>query len=61
MKTEWEKKVIFGHTPMEDPYKFENMIGIDTGCVYKNNELGRLTAVLLPEETFIQQDCIDNI
>ena len=61
MKTEWEKKVVFGHTPMENPYQFENMIGIDTGCVYKNSDLGKLTAVLLPEETFIQQDCIDNI
>ena len=61
MKTEWEKKVVFGHTPMKKPYTMDKMIGIDTGCVYRNSGMGKLTAVLLPEETFIQQDCIDNI
>lgn len=56
----WEKTVVFGHTPMSSPLVKNNMIGIDTGCVFKNlHGLGKLTAVLLPEVQFIQQDCID--
>ncbi len=58
-ETAWEKKVIFGHTPRLTPLKREKMLGIDTGCVYNSMGYGVLTAVLLPEEMFIQQDCLD--
>lgn len=58
-QTKWEKTVVFGHTPRPHPIREENMIGIDTGCVYDRAGYGRLTAVSLPEEEFIQQDCID--
>lgn len=60
-QTAWEKKVIFGHTPTDKPFHTNDMIGIDTGCVYRNLPgLGKLTALLLPEEEFIYMDCIDN-
>ncbi|MGC9323988.1 MAG: metallophosphoesterase family protein [Desulfomonilia bacterium] len=44
------KKVVFGHTPFSRPMVKEDKIGIDTGAVYG----GVLTAVQLPQETFIQ-------
>lgn len=44
------KKVIFGHTPFARPLVNPDKIGIDTGAVYG----GCLTAVQLPEETFLQ-------
>jgi serine/threonine protein phosphatase 1 len=56
----WEKTVVFGHTPQAEPFVRSHRIGIDTGCVYKNiSGMGRLTAVLLPEEEFIFQKCLD--
>lgn len=54
---EWEKTVVFGHTPMPAPLVRKRMIGIDTGCVYP--DMGKLTAVLLPEVEFIQKQRID--
>ena len=53
----WEKTVVFGHTPVHQPIVEENMIGIDTGCVYK--QFGKLTAVALPEREFIFQERLD--
>ena len=53
----WEKTVVFGHTPVEEPIEKENMIGIDTGCVYE--QFGKLTAVALPEREFISHERID--
>ena len=51
---QWEKRVIFGHTPLPEPLVTPFMIGIDTGCVYPHrNGMGRLTAVCLPDEEFI--------
>jgi serine/threonine protein phosphatase 1 len=58
-ETAWEKTVVFGHTPRRQPLKKETMIGIDTGCVFKRMGYGKLTAVKLPEEEFIQQSCLD--
>lgn len=59
-KNKWEKTVVFGHTPRPEPITGPNMIGIDTGCVYSRKRgLGKLTAVLLPEVTFIQQESLD--
>jgi len=53
----WEKTVVFGHTPVREPIEKNNMIGIDTGCVYE--QFGNLTAVILPEQEFVQQKKID--
>lgn len=58
--TPWEKTVVFGHTPRSRPIKKGKMIGIDTGCVYDRLGYGKLTAVLLPEEDYVQQFCLDN-
>ena len=58
-ETPWEKTVVFGHTPQPKPIQKKNMIGIDTGCVYDRVGYGKLTAVLLPEEEFLQQKAID--
>jgi len=57
--TPWEKTVVFGHTPRAHPIRKQNMIGIDTGCVYDKIGLGKLTAVILPETKFIQQISLD--
>lgn len=51
----WEKTVVFGHTPVPEPLIGTNKIGIDTGCVFKGLGLGTLTAVLLPEQEFIRE------
>lgn len=58
--TPWEKTVVFGHTPRPHPIRKPNMIGIDTGCVYDSLGYGKLTAVVLPEQEFVQQICLDN-
>jgi len=42
------KRVIFGHTPFEEPLVMENKIGLDTGAVQGN----RLTCLELPEVKF---------
>ena len=42
------KKVLFGHTPFDEPLVMENKIGLDTGAVYGN----KLTCLELPEERF---------
>lgn len=56
----WEKRVVFGHTPIPEPLITEYMIGVDTGCVFPNLPgLGYLTAVVLPEQEFIAQHCLD--
>ena len=59
-KFKWEKKIIFGHTIDFDgryqksggilkPIIKKNKIGIDTFA----HNTGRLTAVILPEETIV--------
>jgi serine/threonine protein phosphatase 1 len=60
-KNRFEKKIVFGHTPMHEPLNERNMIGIDTGCVYNKLGYGKLTAILLPEEKFIIQECLDDV
>ena len=57
--TPWEKTAVFGHTPRAHPIRKNNMIGIDTGCVFDKLGYGKLTAVVLPEENFIQQISLD--
>jgi serine/threonine protein phosphatase 1 len=58
-ETAWEKEVVFGHTPRPHPILKPTMIGIDTGCVYKSLGYGKLTAVILPDQEFVQQICVD--
>lgn len=60
-ETKWKKTVVFGHTPRAFPIRKPKMIGIDTGCVYTEIGYGKLTAVLLPEEKFIEQKSLDKI
>lgn len=50
----WEKTVVCGHTPRKEPIDRDHLIALDTGCVYYTHPgLGRLTAVYLPERTFV--------
>ena len=42
------KRVVFGHTPFDEPLVEPNKIGIDTGAVFGN----KLTCLQLPEEKF---------
>jgi serine/threonine protein phosphatase 1 len=58
-ETPWEKTVVFGHTPRPYPIRKPKMIGIDTGCVYDELGYGKLTAVVLPDLTFVQQTSLD--
>lgn len=53
-QTPWEKTVVCGHTPVSEPVDRPHLINIDTGCVfYTHPHLGHLTAVRLPERTFV--------
>lgn len=50
----WEKTVVCGHTPQPEPINREELILIDTGCVYHMQPgMGRLSAVYLPERQFV--------
>lgn len=50
----WEKTVVCGHTPHPNPVNEEQLILIDTGCVYHfHPQMGKLTAVRLPEREFV--------
>ncbi len=56
----WEKTVVFGHTPVAEVIMEPLKIGIDTGCVYNHHpELSKLSAVLLPEREVISQKNIE--
>lgn len=57
---QWEKTVVCAHTPMPEPVMLEQLIAIDTGCVYKESPLlGKLTAVILPERRIVQVENSD--
>jgi len=50
----WEKTVVCGHTPQPEVVNREELINIDTGCVYYTHpSMGFLTAVVLPERRFV--------
>jgi serine/threonine protein phosphatase 1 len=51
LDTGLSKKVIFGHTPFKKPLVHFDKIGIDTKAF---DTFGKLTAIQLPEEIFIQ-------
>lgn len=56
----WEKTLVCAHTPVEKPVLLDNLIAIDTGCVYHDNpELGNLTAVVLPDRKIVQTKYCD--
>ena len=44
------KKVIFGHTPFDEPLIMPDKIGIDTGCGKEENAF--LTALICGEEEY---------
>ncbi len=46
----FEKTVVFGHTPFDEPMVLADRIGIDTGAVYGR----KLTCLELPSRTFYQ-------
>jgi serine/threonine protein phosphatase 1 len=51
----WEKTVVCAHTAVPEPIMLEQLIAIDTGCIYTEIPLlGRLTAVILPEREIVQ-------
>ena len=61
LEVKWEKTVIFGHTPRAFPIRKSKMIGIDTGCVYNDVGMNKLTALILPDEHFIEQKTTDKL
>lgn len=58
---DWEKTVVFGHTPIQEARIERNMIGLDTGCVFPDRGFGRLSAILMPEREIIDVICNDTI
>jgi diadenosine tetraphosphatase ApaH/serine/threonine PP2A family protein phosphatase len=48
----WEKIIVHGHTPSENPERFPNRINVDTGCVFG----GALTAYDVDRDRFISVD-----
>ena len=50
-KTNFPKKIIFGHTEFDEPQVQADKICIDTGCGKYPNAV--LTAIICPEETFV--------
>jgi serine/threonine protein phosphatase 1 len=46
---EGDRRVFFGHTPLEEPVVRENAVGLDTGCVYG----GALTAYDCRRDRFV--------
>ena len=53
---DWGKKIIYGHTTFGEPLTHTNKIGIDTMGRFG----GKLTAIELPDETFHQQDSLED-
>lgn len=58
----WEKPVVCGHTPVEEPIDTPHLLAIDTGAVFVHRPgLGRLTAVSLPDRRFLSVPTVDEI
>lgn len=54
---QWEKTVVCGHTPVPRPIVTDDLIAIDTGCVFPHHpEFGKLTAIKLPSREIVQVD-----
>jgi|GEM_PF-452362 protein phosphatase len=52
---EGEAKVVYGHTPVKDPFWVNNAIDIDSGCVFG----GKLTALRYPELQLVSVKAYD--
>lgn len=52
---DYGKKIVFGHTQLEEVLITPNKIGIDTGCVKGR----KLSAIQLPTEQVFSVDCLD--
>jgi len=56
----WRKTVVCAHTVVALPVLLDQLIAIDTGCVYNTNPLyGKLTAIVLPERRIVQTKNIE--
>lgn len=55
-KYDFGKKVIFGHTPLDEPLIMKNKIGIDTSAVYGK----KLTCLELPKKKFYSVEPVSN-
>lgn len=56
----WEKPVVFGHTPVQEVFNDPMRLNIDTGCVFNHRpDMGWLTAAVLPERRFVQQEYVE--
>ena len=53
IKPDWEKTVVFGHTPVHEVIMEPNLIALDTGCVFVDRGYGTLSAIILPERALI--------
>jgi hypothetical protein len=47
-----DRPVIMGHVPLREPYDGGHIVAVDTGAATFRTG-GRLTALLLPERTFL--------
>ena len=47
---DWPERIVFGHTPFQEPFRKGKLFGLDTGAAYG----GPLTCLVLPEEEIIQ-------
>jgi len=47
---DWPERVVFGHTPFQEPFRKGRLFGLDTGAAYG----GPLTCLILPEEEYLQ-------
>lgn len=52
---EGKAKVVYGHTPVKEPYWINNSIDIDSGCVFG----GKLTALRYPENELLSVKAFD--
>jgi len=53
IRPDWEKTVVFGHTPVHQVIIESNLIALDTGCVFADRGYGTLSAIVLPERALI--------
>ena len=60
-RLDWTRKyagkplVVYGHTPVFQPYQNNHTVNVDTGCVFGN----RLTALRYPEAEFVSVEALD--
>lgn len=53
---------VIGHTPQENGPTIKKIYAnVDTGCFYKKEGFGKLTALQYPEMKVFEQECIDEV